>query len=77
MRNRPITHVTYELELIGEGREIVEEFTISFDSELYDSDRESTDSMAVNMKYIELKAIHGDDLVLFSFSVSRSESLIH
>ncbi|MFA2720664.1 hypothetical protein [Bacillus paranthracis] len=77
MKKRPLTNVVYELELIGEEGEIMEEFSISYDSELYDSDKESTDSIAINMKVAELKEKHGEDLLLLNYSISRGLHIVH
>ncbi|HDR8454001.1 TPA: hypothetical protein QC364_000793 [Bacillus cereus] len=77
MKKRPLTNVIYELELIGEEGEIKEEFSISFDSELYDSDRESTDHIAINMKVVELKEKYGEDLLLLNYSISRGLHIVH
>jgi hypothetical protein len=77
LKNRPLTKVTYELELIGEKGEFLEEFSISFDSELYDNDAQSTDAMTINFRMEDFKLKYGDDILLLSYSVDRDQQIFH
>lgn len=74
--SRPLTRVTYELEIITAKGEVGEEFSVSYDSEMYDGDRDSTDSIFVNMRMAELREKHGYDAVLLEWTVEREEKVL-
>jgi hypothetical protein len=76
LKIRPLTKVTYELELIGRDGEFHEEFSISFDSELYDSDFENTDAITINLKMRQLQEKYGDDILLLSYAIERGKVML-
>lgn len=68
--------VFYELELVGSMGEFTEEFTHTFDKEIYIEDIDATDVMMVNFKMQELKEKYGRDLFLLGFSIGREGDLL-
>lgn len=78
MTIRPLTNVTYELVLITtDGAELKEEFTMSYDSELYDDDQTSVDSLFINMRMEDMKEKYGNDVLLLEFAISREKQVIN
>jgi hypothetical protein len=77
-RKRPLTKVFYELEIItSDGEEVKEEFSVSYDSEFYDEDKESTDSIFITMRMADMKEKHGDDVLLLEYTVERETQVLH
>lgn len=75
---RPLTIVTYELHVItSDGDEAKEKFSISYDSEFYNEDMESTDSIFVTMRMADMKEKYGNDTLLLEFSVERESQIIN
>jgi hypothetical protein len=68
--------VFYELEIVGGMGEFTEEFTHTFDREIYIEDMEATDVMMVNFKMQELKEKYGEDIFLLEFSIGREGDLL-
>lgn len=75
---RPLTQVIYELEIItSDGSEVKEEFAVSYDSEFYDEDRESTDAIFVHMRMADMREKYGDDTLLLEYTIERSTQILH
>ncbi|KEK23972.1 hypothetical protein [Bacillus gaemokensis] len=68
---RPETVITYELKILTGVGEVVERFTKTYDTDVYDEDKESTDWMFINFKMEDLKEKHGDGIVLLEVSMDR------
>ncbi|MEC2335083.1 hypothetical protein [Bacillus subtilis] len=78
MKPRPQTKVVYDLTIIVEdGGEIKKSFTVSYDSEIYDDDKESTDLIFIKMRMADLKEIYGNNILLLTFDISREEHKLH
>ncbi|MCY9056087.1 hypothetical protein MOE90_20840 [Bacillus spizizenii] len=78
MKPRPQTKVVYDMTIIAEdGGEIKKSFTVSYDSEIYDDDKESTDLIFINMRMADLKEIYGNNILLLTFDISREEHKLH
>ncbi|MFJ8247320.1 hypothetical protein [Peribacillus asahii] len=73
MEPRPLTIVTYDLELITSEGEVTETLEISYDSEMYDEDRDGADMMFINLKMTEMKEKYGDDVFLLGYSIGREQ----
>lgn len=74
---RKEVNVNYQLEIVKEcGEKVTEEFSQSFDHEIYHEDKEASDIMVISMKIQEMKEKHGDDIFIESFSVDRN-NLVH
>lgn len=75
---RPLTRVLYELEIItSDGDEVREEFSVSYDSEFYDGDRESTDAIFVTMRMAEMKEKYGKDAILLEYTIEREQQILN
>ncbi|MEX3625055.1 hypothetical protein [Viridibacillus arvi] len=74
---RPMTTVIYEMILALNEVEMKKEFEELYDSDLYESDKDSIDLMYVNARMKDFKEEYGDSVLLVEFSIEHIKQVIN
>lgn len=74
---RPMIKVTYEMELLTGDDELVREYIVSYDADLYEGDEENTDGIFIAMRTADLIEEHGKDTLVLGYSVMRENQVLN